>query len=57
MPAASQTTAGMLLVAPTMYYAMAPSATMKFSADKKSIILPSMGGSGWTWTDTMTAVR
>ena len=47
----------MLLVAPTMYYAMAPSATMKFSADKKSIILPSMGGSGWTWTDTMTAVR
>ncbi len=55
VPAATQTTAGMLLVAPPMYYAMPPSGGTKLSTDKKSIIISD--GAGWTWTYTLTAVR
>jgi hypothetical protein len=55
IPAKSETTPGMFLIAPPQYYAMPASGAVTLSADKKSIIMSDK--TGWTWTYTLTPVR
>jgi hypothetical protein len=55
IPAATEATPSQITVAPPIYYAQPETASVRLSADKRSVIMTD--GTGWTWTYTMTAIR